>query len=298
MKPMLASDAPAERVFPLYASPKLDGIRCVIKDGVAVSRSLKPLPNAHIQEILGHPWLNGLDGEITVGPANHPNVMQATTSGVMSRDGKPEFTFWVFDYWINPTSKYSHRYATLQFVFNEYQLYQDHAYVRVLEHRIIHSEEELLEYEQEILDQGFEGVMLRTLDSPYKYGRSTSKQGYLLKLKRFKDSEAVILGYEERMHNANEAKLDNLGYTERSSCKEGLVPMGTLGALVVKDCKTGVEFKVGTGFDDVQRQSIWDRRDTLVDHIIKYKYFETGVKEKPRFPVWLGFRNKEDMCDG
>jgi DNA ligase-1 len=34
---------------------------------------------------------------------------------------------------------------------------------------------------------------------------------------------------------------------------------------------------------------------TLAGKIAKYKHFEVGVKEAPRFPVFLGFRNPLDM---
>jgi DNA ligase-1 len=36
-------------------------------------------------------------------------------------------------------------------------------------------------------------------------------------------------------------------------------------------------------------------RKKLLGKIVKYKYQEIGVLEKPRFPVFLGFRDKEDM---
>ena len=102
LRPMLAGKAPADLDqlrFPLIASPKLDGLRCLIKDGTAYSRSMKPLRNKHVQFILGRAELNGLDGEIIVGPPNAPNAMQATTSGVMSFAGEPDFKFYVFDRW-------------------------------------------------------------------------------------------------------------------------------------------------------------------------------------------------------
>lgn len=70
MKPLLACNAPANLnslPYPLFASVKLDGIRCVIKDGVALSRTLKPIRNQYIQSLLGRPEFNGLDGELIVG---------------------------------------------------------------------------------------------------------------------------------------------------------------------------------------------------------------------------------------
>src|SRR5690606_29022945 len=121
-------------------------------------------------------------------------------------------------------------------------------------------------------------------------GRATLREGWLWKLKRFEDSEAVILDFEERMHNANVAKTNALGYKERSSHKENLVPMGTLGALKVRDVKTGVEFDIGTGFSDLERQRMWDIRDRWLGRVVKYKFLPVGVKDKPRHPVYLGPR--------
>lgn len=50
-KPMLAGKAPDdlnELTLPVLVSPKLDGIRCVMHEGVALSRKLKPIPNAFV----------------------------------------------------------------------------------------------------------------------------------------------------------------------------------------------------------------------------------------------------------
>ena len=70
------------------------------------------------------------------------------------------------------------------------------------------------------------------------------------------------VGFDERLHNANEATVDALGHTERSSHKENMIPMDTLGALVVESDKFGV-FQIGTGFDDSLRKWIWENRSDV-----------------------------------
>lgn len=293
MKPMLAVNCDGRIDYPAYASPKLDGIRCVIKDGVALSRSLKPIPNKFIQEwVAKNGFLNGLDGELIVGNPCDQNVMQTTTSGVMSRDGEPDFKYHVFDYWSAPSTKWEDRLRDILSA-------QEHGCLpsrcEVVPHVLVHNEEELLAYEKEVLAQGYEGVMLRSVDGFYKYGRSTLKEGYLLKLKRFADGEAEIIGVEELQHNHNQARVGELGQTVRSSEKAGLVGGNTLGALVVKDLETGVMFNIGTGFTSALRDELWVKRESLVGQIVKYKHFPTGVVEAPRFPVFLGFRDRIDM---
>jgi DNA ligase-1 len=148
----------------------------------------------------------------------------------------------------------------------------------------------LMGYEAAMLEAGYEGLILRDPLSPYKYGRASMKQGWMLKLKRFQDDEAEIIGVQEMMHNANEAKRDELGRTKRSSAKAGLVGTGLMGALHVRDLKSGVEFYVGTGFDDEDRAKEWK-----LGSIIKYKSFKIGVKDAPRHPVYLGLRDRRDM---
>lgn len=225
------------------------------------------------------------------------NCMQNTTSGVMSQDGEPDFKYYVFDYWTHPDRPFETRIGDITRWKNTTAFKQCSNFVVVLKHTKVDNMEELLQLEEQYLKMGYEGLMIRKPDAPYKYGRSTVKQGYLLKLKRFADSEAEIVEAEELLHNHNEATLDALGNTVRSDHKDGKVGGDTLGALVVKDITTGITFKIGTGFDATTRQELWDmhKEGALVGKIVKYKSFLIGVKEAPRFPVFLGFRDKLDM---
>jgi DNA ligase-1 len=164
-----------------------------------------------------------------------------------------------------------------------------------VQHDKVNREDTILSWEESYLTAGYEGVMLRHPGGPYKQGRSTAKEAWLLKVKRFVDAEARVIGFSEAQHNANEAKRNELGQLERSSHKAGKVGKQTLGALTVKDLKTGVEFDIGTGFTADQRQVFWTTGDNLIGKVVKYKSQPTGVKDKPRFPVFLGFRGNVDM---
>src|ERR1035437_7532707 len=96
--PMLASTASdlTKLKFPLMVSPKLDGVRAIVIDGVLMSRSLKPIPNAYAQNLFsGLP--NGTDGELIVGAADD-DPYRKTVSAVMSEDGEVEgLRYHVFD---------------------------------------------------------------------------------------------------------------------------------------------------------------------------------------------------------
>ena len=286
MKPMLSGKLSSldKLFFPCYCTPKFDGIRCLIKDGVAVSRTLKPIRNKHVQAMLkGLP--DGLDGELMLEyTANFSEI----SSAIMREEGEPKFRYLVFDYIMQKGYLQRLEYLELQASLVS-------RFVSVILPTKINNLLEFEMFEKKCLEAGFEGVMIRKGDGPYKFGRSTSNEGYLLKWKRFMDSEAEILGYVEQTHNANEKEKDAFGNSKRSQHKENLIPVGTLGALLVCDVKTKIEFSIGTGFNGADRAYIWSLREKFIGHIVKYKYQEIGVKGKPRFPVFLGFRDKDDM---
>lgn len=285
IKPMLAGklDDLSSIRFPVLATPKLDGIRCIIENGKVLSRSLKPIPNKYVQDVMKY-LPDGLDGEIMLKSISADfNTIQ---SAIMREDGRPDFTYHIFDYCKEQFAPYNKRIDALS------NLDLPNYCTRLYPTKIS-SMEELLEYETNIVGLGFEGVMIRQPDSPYKFGRSTPKEQYLIKIKRFEDSEAKIIGFEELMHNDNVAEEDKLGHTKRSSKKEGLVPADTLGMLKVKDIHNGIEFGLGTGFTAELRKTIWDEQHKYKGLIVKYKY--QGIVNAPRFPVFIGFRSVEDI---
>lgn len=291
-KPTLAVNADFSKIqYPVYASPKLDGIRCSIVDGKALSRTLKAIPNRHIANLLSTEHYDGLDGELIVGSPTSTTCYNETVSNVMAFDKVPDFSYYVFDLH-NTEWNYSQRLTALK---NKVPQCYDAANIVVLEQNLLINEDEMLAYEAAKVEEGYEGIILRSPEAPYKFGRSTVKEGYLLKVKRFVDQDAEIIGIVEEMYNGNEAQTNELGRTKRSTAASGLSGKGTMGALHVRDLESGVDFHIGTGFTAAQRQEAWDRRPELLGGFVKYKYFPVGVKDKPRHPVFLGFRDARDM---
>lgn len=293
-KPTLAVNADFGKIkYPVYASPKLDGIRCSIVEGRALSRTLKQIPNKDIYDALSKEHFEGLDGELIVGSPTSPTVYNETVSKVMSHDkGLEDVTYYVFDMHNSPL-EYTGRMLSLA------KFTADRVRARIpivqLEQKWIATEDEMIGYEAHCVGMGYEGIILRSPTSPYKHGRSTVNEGYLLKVKRFEDSEAEIIGFEEEMFNGNEAQTNELGRTKRSSAKAGLVGKGTLGAFLVRDVVSGIDFAIGTGLTALQRGVFWQRQDEYLGKIVKYKFFPVGVKVAPRHPVFLGFRDPKDM---
>ena len=294
MKPMLLERKNPDihsLPYPLYVSPKLDGIRCVLTAEGPRSRSLKAIPNKLINQELSFMSLKGLDGELIVGPPNAIDVFNATTRGVRKADAFPDYKYYAFDMW-DSTERYGVRIAEL-----EYFCANLHPRVVFLPSTLVDSPEELLKVEQDTLDLGYEGVIIRTPNGKYKFGRTTMKELNAYKLKRFKDSEAHVIGMVPKYRNQNEAFTNELGRTARSKKAEGLVALDTMGALVLRDVESGVEFQCGSGFDDEARKWWFHNWKEVMNNgdLVTYKKFLVGEKDKPRHPIFKGIRMQGDV---
>lgn len=290
-KPMLSGslDESSLLKFPVLATPKLDGIRCLRIDNRTVSRKFLNIPNMYIQGMTAC-LPDGLDGELMV-PNGTFNQVQ---SAVMSEDGTPEFEFHVFDYVSNDINKpYVERMLELGTLVLP-------SFCKLVLPVVINNMKELDTYEEKCLAEGYEGIMVRAPNGKYKCGRSTEKEGLLLKVKRFKDSEAEIIGFEEQLENTNEAEEDAFGRTKRSKNQAGMVGKATLGKFIVIERGdtpwNGKQFFIGTGegLTEALRQEIWDNKEKYLGKLVTYKYQPHGVKDLPRLPISKGFRDRRD----
>lgn len=270
-KPMLAcSKIPnlEDIRYPVYASPKLDGIRCIMLNGKAYSRNLKLIPNKYIQETLQALDLPQLDGELMI-----DGDFNSVQSAVMSQEGKPKFYYNVFDWYVGNMPFNLRNDKVVQYCGAKSNIR-----LRCLPQYFVETKEQLFEYWEYCLANGYEGVIVRSLRGPYKCGRSTMREGYMLKLKKFFDDEAEVVGYEELMRNTD------------TSTKQlaNLYGADMLGALTVKwKDKT---FKIGSGFDEATRIALWQNPGAMVGKQVTFKYQEVSKYGIPRFPVFKAFR--------
>jgi DNA ligase 1 len=275
--------------FPSLASVKLDGIRAYVKDGIVLSRANKPIPNLHVQRLFKD--MENADSELIVGNPSAADCYRKTESAVMRADGTPAVRMYAFDMIAPTDSPFRARNRALGL------LCATNSHAVHVKQLLVHDLDELLTFEHRVLAKGHEGVMLRSPDAPYKHGRSTLREAYLIALKRFIDGEAEILSAYEQETNTNAKTANAVGLSSRSSHKAGKVANGRLGGFVVRDLKTHVEFSIGTfmGVSIVDREAWWKRAHEFRGKIIKYRYQQVGGYVKPRLPIMLGFRTKEDM---
>lgn len=281
--------------YPVAVFPKFNGFRGYVKDGVVHTASNKPFKNGHLQTSFGHRSFEDLDGEFVVGdPADGHNSLEKTSSVVTSQKPIDDLRFYAFDWIGNLTLPFGERNDKLQTLPEMKE--RAHVLVMKAPWEIAYNWGDVQRIERKYVAMGWEGVITRDLAAPYKCGKSTAREAWMGKLKQFKDAEFRIVGWEERMHNGNEAVVSETGRTKRSTAKAGKTGRGDLGALIL-ETDEGHKFGCGTGFTDDQRKAFWLIKEELVKNreYAKLRFHETGTKDVPLLPVFLQIRPKEDM---
>lgn len=311
-KPMLASDWDPEKVkLPAILQPKIDGVRGINPDGELVARSFKPFDNLFTTSYFGIQAFAGLDGEFAAEHQCNPRLCSLTTSALTTIEGQPFTLWWLFDYVVEATVKlpYLDRMIALHERVNYLKTVMPQAErLRVMPSNIVNTFEELLLAHQNYVAMGYEGSILRDPMGKYKNGRSTVREGGLLRIKDFADCEGVVTRLEEGETNTNEATVNPLGYTERSTHQANMISNGKVGALhvvLIEDVKVnlgkkiipaGTAVKVGAGcMLHEDRQRYMATPEALVGQIVKFQHFPHGVKDKLRFPTFQSIRAKVDM---
>lgn len=280
MMPMLACSTivPTDQLrLPVIASFKLDGIRAIAENGVAMSRNGKPIPNRHIQSIFKHFGWDKLDGELVLNDKGKDfNDVQ---SAIMSTFGAPSFSYVIFDdlTWLD--HPYCTRYETAKSTV--LMLKQKTDIIKIVGSGIVTTQEALDNFYQYALREGYEGLITRDPLSPYKQGRSTLKQQWMMKLKPLSDVEGTIIAIEELEHNLDTS----------TKKQENKVGGETLGAFVVV-LDDGVKVSVGTGkgLTAARRAEFWDDRENLIGKRLTLAYQELSKDGVPRFPRFKGIR--------
>lgn len=309
IKPMLAEDWDESKVrFPLLAQPKIDGVRALNLEGTLTGRSLKRHKNRFTTESYSLQEYVGFDGEMAAAHECDPDLCRLTTSALNTIEGEAHTLWHLFDYVTHETIALTYT-ARLQYLHRHVEQLRSngHGRLRIVPTYQIANLEQLIQMDDMWLDSGYEGTIIRDPNGMYKQGRSTVKEGGLLRIKRFIEAEALVLSVVEGETNLNEAKTNELGYIERSTHQCNMVPNGMIGSLrcmVLKDVfdrgkllfESGQEIVVGAGrMPHEDRIRYFLHQSLIVGQVVKFKTFPKGVKDKPRFPTFQTIRAASDM---
>lgn len=255
--------------YPVIATPKYDGIRCAVENGVIRTFNKKPVPNKYINDVLKCMLnlIEGFDGELIVPGVDFNGVQSA----VMSEHGQPKFIFVVFDLHDVPGVAYKHRIEEVYRRIGEIQaLGWDEANVLQCAKSVVCNDAHQLSLTwQKHINNGYEGTIAANPGGYYKNGRSGIKEQLLIKLKVWHDDEATVIEVREEIGNDNR-------------------PKGRAGCLWVKH-SSGAEFGV-SGFTDEMKAKLWATKDQVAGKVVTFKYQDWPTGGDPRFPGFKGFR--------
>jgi DNA ligase-1 len=168
-------------------------------------------------------------------------------------------TYMIFDIPLESDLVFHDRYLKMRALFDNQQ------YLKVVEQKIISSVNHISHYLENITTDQGEGIMLRDPASYYEQRRSKT----LVKYKKFMDDDAIIVGVEYGKGKYTKA----------------------IGKFKVQWLnQPHIEFHIGTGMDDILRETI--DHNSLLGKIIKVKYYSVTDNGIPRFPVFMGFREE------
>jgi DNA ligase-1 len=310
-KPMLADNNQPELdslIFPQFCSRKMDGVRIIFYKGQILSRSLKQIPNKQLREkfepIRKYSEDNNLilDGEIY----SHSLTFQQIISFTMTQDfedkksikkfGKvmsiPEhLKFYCFDclkgqYDEKPFQRRIEDVYSLKKKFRNI--------VETVDQYLIESKEELNDFFNKALKDGYEGLILKSPEGQYKYGRTRFRENLMYKLKPFQDFDAEIIEIIQATEakEGSEKKINELGRSQTSRKKDDRELINK--ASCFKVLYEGKELKVSLALTDEEKIYIWENQKEFIGRIIQYKAMMIGSKDLPRHPIFQRYRDDKD----
>lgn len=301
--------------------PKFDGIRAIFDSSRALnecllSRKGLPIPNESLCRKMGeeihkmgeYTEIDGLEGEIIL-DGGRDGTFQELSSIVNSKDtpvgsdisrvslviydninrGETPYKLW-FDNWLDSRVDMCHRGVISGWCeepVKSIATFSDH--IVTLEEPLPTRLGYIVERAVQLNFPGngpLEGFIFRRIDSSYKHGRSTLKEGGLIKVKGEETIDCEILEISHKKTNKNEAEKDELGYTKRS----------TKSIRVREIAEGGKEFKVNA-LDlghEVSKLLASDPQKYVSDFFLEVKYNSRTSGGIPRFPKIQKLRNKND----
>lgn len=292
-------------------TPKFDGIRASVQNGVLYSYSGKPIRNKHIQHKFSR-LPNGFDGELYL----HGLPYTEINSRVMSytHPNEDDIEFHVFDWFHlgNPLQylSSSSRSDRLETFLTDRDIEEDIDYsdVRKVPRFYVESEDQLYTLSARLEAEGYEGVMLRHKHKQYKFGnRPSASSQECIKVKPFETAEARIVALSQATEFVREIdpesgeeiiERDAFGNKTRNAKQSQHTLVDEMGALIVEainGSKEGVRFQLGTGFSKKERKEFWQNRENLIGQIVEFKMWFSEGYELPRHPSFLRFRHPDTL---
>ena len=300
-KPQLA---PNEKVdlstlnYPLLASTKLDGIRCIFYKGQILSRSLKQIQNKQLRErfevirAYTEKWNFILDGEIYSPKLNFQEITHFVMTQDLGDEVLPDhLKFHCFDAIREDKFNEEFRWRiekTIE-IFNRFS-----NLIELVFQIPVHSAKEVESYFEEVLKEGYEGLILRKPSSGYKFGRLTVASGDGYKLKPFVTLDAKIVDIipATKAKEGTEKTMDELGHSHTSKKKDDREEVEMAGKFIVM--YKGKELGIILAMDKKEKIKVWKNKKDYIGKWIEYKCITYAIKDLPKNAVFVRWRKDKD----
>lgn len=259
--------------YPVLVTPKIDGIRALrLSNYTLRSRKDKEIPNKYIRETILDELAcvrGDLDGEIII-----PGEDFHYTDSIVMSDQHAEserFIFCLFDGVIPPHSVATSYQDRIRHERFDEIVCMPH--MCVLFPMVACNQKELLAITEQHVREKYEGSIIRSPWGPYKCGRSTEREQFMLKYVHYEYDTALVIGINQAMENplSGVAKYKRL-----------LKPIGRAGSLVCTNPKWPKGFNVSVGKTTHEIAKQWWETKSIIGRTIRFKYKPYGMKDEPR----------------
>jgi len=297
MKPMLAPNKQLDikaLPFPLLASVKMDGVRCLIAKGELLSRSLKHIPNAQLKLLIKEVCAYTKDNNLILdGEWYSHDIPFGDIVGVTQTHNKlipNSINYHCFD--IVKTEDLKKPFAQR---VNDYQtLLLDNRFIKVTQ-TFVYSTAHVKDLMDKALLNGYEGLILKSPDGYYKTGRCTLNEGLMFKMKPYITFDAIIIAVEQATIVDPKAikKKNELGGSVTSKKKGDRILVEQASAFTV--FFNGFKLSVSLASTHKMSKEIWQNKDKYIGRVIEYRGMVIGMKDLPRHPQFLRFRDDKSI---
>jgi len=275
--------------YPLLVSYKLDGIRCIFKDGKMYSRALKQFPNVQLRKRFEHIAKYTLEvGLVFDGELLAKSITFNELSGItrqLDKELPDDLFFYCFDCIIDNDFN-----APFIDRINWIKRLDITNYVKIVSQHVVDSQEAINNIYDGAIGWGCDGLILRDPNGRYKFGRGTIKEGLIYKMKPFHTFDSKIIGIVQatKVREDAEKKINELGRSVTSKKKDDRILIKKAAAFVVM--YKGKELKVTIAMNDEEKENIWKNPKNFIGKYVEYKGMLVGAKDLPRHPTTIRMR--------
>lgn len=251
---------------PYIVQPKLDGERCRYEWYEGGSLLLSSQENVffgvpHIKRFLeDHNVKLKLDGELYRHGLSFDDISSIVSREVNIHPNHNLMQYHVFDI-CEPLMNQVERNKALKELEESLP---SNDIIKFVPSFIAYSLDDVMRHYDQILNAGYEGIIVRNIFNNYTPKRST----LMMKFKPKKSDEYTIIGYTE------EISIDG-------------IPKNSLGAFICSG-DDGTSFNVGSGFTREQRENYWNDKELFIGKtcVVEYQHTTSG-RGVPRFPIFV-----------